>query len=378
VFRAVRLCGGVVSAPLTVKVFPDRPDPPARRRAALLGQGRRGADGSEQPGGYRASAGAPTASTGRRRTSRGRRPSRVTRCRTRSTTTCTGEPAGVPPAAGRRAGSGWPARRSGHPAERGGRAAYPRRGCCACCTTRPRRAPPPYLHMDVKPSNVMVLATGEVRLIDFIPAPGTTAARRSPRSRTPRRPAGPEALHGSVGPAYDVHGFGAVAFYLVTGALPRGREVPPPGTHPLISGRPALRDHLARPALAERPGDRPSTLELTAGRSTWGSWVRAAGVTDEIVDWGGRAGHPGPCGRPGLRGVGYRDQRLPAHRAAGAGAGPAAPGAGRRAEPSRTRRYPVGACWPPPSTPRTPRRRARVPPHRPLPDRVSRLARRRR
>src|SRR5205814_1353149 len=131
----------------------------------------------------------------------------------------------------------------------------------------------PVLHMDVKPSNVMVLATGEVRLIDFTGARYWRAEEITQIAYTPES-GGPEAFGGvsQLTPAYDVHGFGAVAYYLVTGEYPRepGRRAESPDAaiptwsvlrrHAALERLPALRDHLHAP-LADRPGDRPSTPE---------------------------------------------------------------------------------------------------------------------
>jgi serine/threonine protein kinase len=158
------------------------------------------------------------------------------------------------------------------------------------------------LHMDVKPSNVMVLTNGQVRLIDFTGARYWRREEITQIAYTPEA-GGPEALGGvsQVSPAYDVHGFGAVAYFLVTGAYPRvdrssdagraGRPVaapPPPWSvlrkHPMLESRPALRDHLHAP-VADRPAERPSTLELPSWVDRLAELVRPAELPDIGVDW---------------------------------------------------------------------------------------------
>lgn len=157
----------------------------------------------------------------------------------------------------------------------------------------------PVLHMDIKPSNVMVLTGGEVRLIDFTGARYFREEEITQIAYTPES-GGPEAFGGVkyVGPAYDVHGFGAVAYYLVTGAYPRvdgrasgpvaGDVSPPPWNvlrrHPMLENIPTLRDHLHAP-LADRPSDRPDTRELPQWLAGLADLVRRSSIPDVGVDW---------------------------------------------------------------------------------------------
>lgn len=153
----------------------------------------------------------------------------------------------------------------------------------------------PVLHMDVKPSNVLVLTGGEVRLIDFTGARYYRRDHITSVSYT-KEAGGPEAFSGEVGPAYDVHGFGAVAYFMVTGDFPRGEASPHPGTasppwavlrrHALLEEHPALRDHLLAP-LADRPQDRPATSDLSEWVRRLASLVIAASCPDVGVDWSG-------------------------------------------------------------------------------------------
>ncbi|MGC9671037.1 protein kinase domain-containing protein [Planosporangium sp. 12N6] len=156
----------------------------------------------------------------------------------------------------------------------------------------------PVLHMDIKPSNVMVLATGEVKLIDFTGARYWRPEEITQIAYTPES-GGPEAFAGvsQMGPAYDVHGFGAVAYFLVTGEYPRepgrqssaGEESPPAWSvlrrHQVLEQVPALRDHLHQ-ILADRPADRPTTLELPGWTERLAELVRRSGTPDVGVDWG--------------------------------------------------------------------------------------------
>jgi serine/threonine protein kinase len=152
----------------------------------------------------------------------------------------------------------------------------------------------PVLHMDVKPSNIIVLPDGDVRLIDFTTARYDHAAHITTIAHTPES-AGPEAYTGHVGTAYDVHGFGAVAYFLVTGWLPRtdrsaispaGALVPSAGVrrHPLLDEHPTLAAHLLAP-LADRPEDRPRTDELPQWIAHLSRLAARLPASVRFVDW---------------------------------------------------------------------------------------------
>ncbi|HEY2794952.1 MAG TPA: hypothetical protein VGJ28_21515, partial [Micromonosporaceae bacterium] len=141
----------------------------------------------------------------------------------------------------------------------------------------------PVLHMDIKPSNIMALTNGDVRLIDFTGARYWRHEEITQIAYTPES-GGPEALDGQVSPSYDVHGFGAVAFFLLAGVPPRGQHAVPMDRHPLFDGRPALRDHLLA-ALADKPSDRPASSELRAWVDRLVMLVRSTGVPDLGLDW---------------------------------------------------------------------------------------------
>jgi len=161
------------------------------------------------------------------------------------------------------------------------------------------------LHMDVKPANVLVLPSGEIRLIDFTAARYHDPQHITTIAHTPES-AGPEAFTGVVGPSYDVHGFGSVAYHLVTGWLPRadratshydGALVAPGALrrHPLLDGNPALAAHLLAP-LDDNPDNRPHSSELVNWVATLARLAASVPAAGTHVDWVAGA-QPAPLDR---------------------------------------------------------------------------------
>lgn len=155
----------------------------------------------------------------------------------------------------------------------------------------------PSLHMDIKPANVIILPSGEARVIDFTGSRYSAPSHMTTISYTPES-AGPEAREGRVGPSYDVHGFGAVAFYLITGVQPRSDSPQAPSAatdgwatlrrHPVVEADARLRDHLLAP-LSDHPRDRPPTSDLFRWIDYLAEIMRASRGPGLGVDWGAGA-----------------------------------------------------------------------------------------
>jgi tetratricopeptide (TPR) repeat protein len=137
------------------------------------------------------------------------------------------------------------------------------------------------IHRDVKPSNVMVDASGRVRLTDFglvrdVEIEHSRLTRTGAMIGTPEYMA-PELALGKLdqqGPAADVYGLGATLFDLLCGRPPFQAEnllelatkissSRPPRPTSLRPDLPPAVDELILSSLAKAPEDRPSALEVS-------------------------------------------------------------------------------------------------------------------
>jgi serine/threonine protein kinase len=143
-----------------------------------------------------------------------------------------------------------------------------------------------FLHMDVKPANIMVTGSGRPILFDF---------ECSRKQQDPRPPyvegtdpymAPEERAKQPVTPQVDIFGLGVTLYEMIAGSLPfrvRRRRAPalqPPEARRLRAKRPNLPkslDNLVLACLSRNPKDRPSLVELmpelhrfiSAGPSMW-------------------------------------------------------------------------------------------------------------
>jgi serine/threonine protein kinase len=88
-------------------------------------------------------------------------------------------------------------------------------------------------HADLKPNNIMLSKSGEVKIIDF----GLAWIRGEPKGRvqgTPEYMAPEQAKHGTVNELTDIYNFGATMYRLTTFRLPPS-TLPSPGTAGMTS-----------------------------------------------------------------------------------------------------------------------------------------------
>jgi len=141
-----------------------------------------------------------------------------------------------------------------------------------------------FLHMDVKPANIIVTSSGRPVLFDF----ECSRKRWDPRPRyvegTDAYMAPEERAKRPVTPQTDIFGLGVALYEMITGTLPfavgKSRTRASRGARPLRDRHPKVPqalDNLVLACLSPHPADRPSLAELmpdlhrfiTAGPPMW-------------------------------------------------------------------------------------------------------------
>jgi eukaryotic-like serine/threonine-protein kinase len=153
------------------------------------------------------------------------------------------------------------------------------------------------VHRDIKPTNVMLTATG-VKVVDF----GIAAVAGAPADNSPTvlgTPAylAPERLLGSaVTPASDVYALGLLLYRTLTGRLPwladtvtqmiNAHRYVEPAALPPIPDLPAEIGQLCDHCLAKSADDRPSAAEAAATLAA-AAGIRVPLPLGEVLDWAG-------------------------------------------------------------------------------------------
>jgi serine/threonine-protein kinase len=197
-----------------------------------------------------------------------------------------------------------------------------------------------FVHLDIKPQNIVLDGPGNVRIIDW----GLSQLHRAGESVSTLLPGGtkwfasPEQL-GATGGApsglSDLYGAGALAYWLLTGLAPLRRELESGADADLREVRHLMRTG-TRPARADQLAPHaPEALGRLIDQ--WLSYVPADRIPPGLspsaaLGWARTAlgGQAEPCGAGRAQLATTRDQPTCPENSATGGAGPATPGPGPR------------------------------------------------
>ena len=116
------------------------------------------------------------------------------------------------------------------------------------------------IHRDIKPGNIMLLADGSVKVLDFGIAAIVAASQKASTRIGTVEYMSYEQFHGQADTRSDLYSLGAVLYEMLTGQLsPKIALSPPPPAHQINAAIPSVLESWLNHALAQQPDERPQT-----------------------------------------------------------------------------------------------------------------------